>query len=601
MDNIFYLSNNKSTDNTRKKRFLMLNKPRIAKILDLDSENGPSQLRLGLVAAFFLYGAFGFLDVFMLSENYKFAWFIRYALITPFLIITFILSYTNIFRKIERPFLVFLVILGQIGILAMIVIAEPSEYAFFGYYAGLILIILWSSFVFQFTVKETLVIVICTILFYNIVAIMHQGLLAKGIQSKEFAWLLGNNFFTIGTGLLALIGSHHLLKSKQALREENVRFKEAKEKAEVSDQLKTSFLQNISHEIRTPMNSILGFINLLQEPDLSDDEKHEYFEIIRMSSDRMLNTMHNIIEVAKFESRIIETELSNFDVNVEVNQLIELIEPQARSKHLSIHTEIADIHNKLIIHSDKNKLRIILFNLLDNAIKFTVSGSITIGYTQQADAMHFYIKDTGIGIETDKQQEVFERFMQADSSTTRRYEGAGLGLTLAKAYTELLGGSISLDSKPGNGSTFRVVLPCGPISVVEKYVDSTYDTLPEAEKQHLVLIVEDDDANAFFLKSALRISGLKVIEAANGKEAVDICKYTPLVKLILMDLKMPVMDGFEATRRIRQFNKEVIIIAQTAYAFSDDRQKAMQAGCNDYMAKPTPGKQLLKMVKDYLA
>lgn len=158
---------------------------------------------------------------------------------------------------------------------------------------------------------------------------------------------------------MALIGSYHLKKSHQALQEENVKFK-AKEKAEQSDRLKTSFLQNISHEIRTPMNSILGFINLLQEPDLSDDEKQEYYDIIKTSSDRMLNTMHNIIEVAKFESRIIETELINFDVNAEINQLIELIEPQARSKHLSIHTEIADIHNKIFIHSDKNKLRIIL-------------------------------------------------------------------------------------------------------------------------------------------------------------------------------------------------------------------------------------------------
>ncbi len=579
----------------------MHNKARISKFLGFDSNVGSAQLRLGLIAAFFLYGVFGFLDVFMLSENYKSAWFIRYALITPFLIITFILSYTNIFRKIERPFLVFLVVLGQIGILAMIVIAEPTEYAFFGYYAGLLLVILWASFVFHFTVKETLFIIASAVLFYNIVAIMHQGLLSKGIHSKEFAWLLGNNFFTIGTGVMALIGSYHLKKSHQALQEENVKFKEAKEKAEQSDRLKTSFLQNISHEIRTPMNSILGFINLLQEPDLSDDEKQEYYDIIKTSSDRMLNTMHNIIEVAKFESRIIETELINFDVNAEINQLIELIEPQARSKHLSIHTEIADIHNKIFIHSDKNKLRIILFNLLDNAIKFTASGSITIGYVREAETLHFFVKDTGIGIEIDKQQAVFERFMQADSSTTRRYEGTGLGLTLAKAYTELLGGSIALESKPEKGSIFTVVLPCGPISDAEKVVSPfNFDALPETEKQHLVLIVEDDDANAFFLRSALRISGMEVLEASNGKEAVEICKKTPSIKLILMDLKMPVMDGFAATRHIRLFNKDVIIIAQTAYAFSDDRQKALQAGCNDYMAKPTPGKQLLKMVKDYL-
>lgn len=574
---------------------------RISKFLGFDSNVGSAQLRVGLIAAFFIYGVFGILDLFMLPENYKFAWFIRYALIAPFLIITFILSYTIVFQRFERLFLVFLVILGQIGILAMIVIAEPTEHAFFGYYAGLLLVILWASFVFQISVKETLLIIICAVLFYNIVAIMHQGLLTKGIHSKEFAWLLGNNFFTIGTGVLALIGSYHLKKSKQALQEENVKFKEAKEKAEQSDQLKTSFLQNISHEIRTPMNSILGFINLLQEPDLSDDEKQEYFDIIKMSSDRMLNTMHNIIEVSKFESRIIETELSNFDVNAEINQLIELIEPQASSKQLSVHVEIADIKNKLIIHSDKNKLRIILFNLLDNAIKFTASGSITTGYVREADTLHFFVKDTGIGIELDKQQAIFERFMQADSSTTRRYEGSGLGLTLAKAYTDLLGGSIALESKPEKGSTFTVVLPCGPILAVEKVEShSTFDALPVAEQQHLVLIVEDDEANAYFLRSALRISGLKVIEAANGKEAVEICKNTPSIKLILMDIKMPVMDGFEATKRIREFNKEVIIIAQTAYAFSDDRQKAMQAGCNDYMAKPTPGRQLLKMVKAYV-
>lgn len=571
------------------------------KLFSSDSNDESAQLRLGLIAAFFLYGIFGILDVVMLPESYMQAWMIRYAFITPLLFITYILSFTNIFRRVERPFLVFLVFLGQIGILAMIVIAEPTEEAFYGYYAGLILIILWASFVFQFTIKETLIIFLLAILLYNLVAILHQDFLSKGMNSKEFAWFLGNNFFTIATGLLALIGSYHLQKTKQALREENIKLKAAKEKAEGSDRLKTSFLQNISHEIRTPMNSILGFINLLQEPDISDDEKQEYYDIIKLSSDRMLNTMHHIIEVAKFESKLIEAEPSNFDLNAEIIQLIELNKPQALGKGLSLRLNIADSHHKFIIRSDKDKVRLILNSLLDNAIKFTDSGTVTIGYKPQTNSLHFFVKDTGIGIEDDKQQTIFERFMQADTSTTRRYEGTGLGLTLAKAYTDLLGGSISLSSAIGKGSTFQVTLPYKSVVVPEKTaVKLTPDQKTTSESQASVLIVEDDDSNAMYLQLALKQTGIKLIRVDNGLKAVEICRNYPGIQLILMDIKMPVMDGIEATKTIRQFNREVIIIAQTAYVFSDERVKAIEAGCNDFIAKPVNRNQLIKLVNGHL-
>ncbi len=573
----------------------------VEKIFDLDANNDSAQLRLGLIAAFFLYGIFGILDVVMLPESYQQAWIIRYAVIAPFLIITYILSFTSIFRKIQRPFLVFLVLLGQIGILAMIVIAEPSEDAFFGYYAGLILIILWASFAFQFTVKETLIIFVLAIILYNLVAILHQGLLAKGTESQEFAWFLGNNFFTIATGLLALIGSYHLQKTKQALREENIKLKDAKEKAEGSDRLKTSFLQNISHEIRTPMNSILGFINLLQEPDLSDDEKQEYYDIIKTSSDRMLNTMHNIIEVAKFESKLIETEPSDFDLNAEINQLIELNKAQAFGKGLSLHFDVVDSHHRFLIRTDKNKVRLILSSLLDNAIKFTDSGSVTIGYARETDILHFFVKDTGIGIELDKQQTIFDRFIQADTSTTRRYEGTGLGLTLAKAYTELLGGNIALSSAIDKGSTFQVSLPYK--AVVETEIATPEPSLQQntpSESQSL-LIVEDDDNNALYLELVLKQMDIKLIRVDNGLKAVQLCRTEPGIKIILMDLKMPVMDGIEATKTIRQFNREVVIIAQTAYVFSDERYKAIEAGCNEFIAKPVNRNQLIKLVEGYLS
>ncbi len=561
----------------------------------------PAQFRVGLIAAFFLYGIFGILDYFMLPDNYPVAWFIRFGLITPTLIIFYTASYTKIFRKIASPILVSLVFFGQLGIVAMIYYASPHEQAFYAYYAGLILIILWASFAFRLTSIENLIAFLAIILSYNAVAVFSQKLLSEGIGSSDFAWFLGNNFFLIGTGVLALLGSYQLEKSQELVAEENQKFKQAKEKAEESDRLKTSFLQNISHEIRTPMNSILGFLELLQDEEISDEEQREYYSIIRQSSDRMLHTMHNIIEVAKHESGLIEADITDFVADEVISDVLTMLAPFAESRQIKLEFRNTNDLHELRLSTDKHKFRLIVYSLVENAIKFTNEGSVAVGYECiQPGKVKIIISDTGIGIDPSKHELIFERFRQADDSNTRSHEGAGLGLTLAKAYTELLGGTIELQSEPGKGSTLTVLLNISHILVPRQIKPEKPANKTQARKKgRVLLIVEDDEYNANYLTVVANLIGIETIRVNNGLEAVEVCKSNPEVGLVLMDLKMPVMDGYEATQKIREFDKQLVIIAQTAYALSNDRQKAIASGCNDYFEKPIRYKKMTSLLKTH--
>lgn len=373
----------------------------------------------------------------------------------------------------------------------------------------------------------------------------------------------------------------------------------AKEKAEESDRLKSAFLANMSHEIRTPMNGILGFANLLKDPDLAGESQNEYIQIIQKSGVRMLNIINDIIDISKIEAGQIELSLSETNVNDQLKYIYTFFKPEVEQKGLQllVHTELSN--NEATIITDREKTYAVLTNLVKNAIKFTADGAIEFGYKHKNDTLEFYVKDSGTGIPKEQTDLIFERFRQGSESHNKNYEGSGLGLSISKAYIEMLGGKIWVESIHGEGSTFYFTLPYESketASVDE--VDLGVDLVPSMRKLK-IMIVEDDETSAKLLQLNVESIAKELIVACNGLEAVEKCRQNSDVELILMDMKMPVMDGFEATKQIRLFNKEVIIIAQTAYTLTGDREKALEAGCNNYLSKPIRKDQLLTVMKKY--
>lgn len=374
----------------------------------------------------------------------------------------------------------------------------------------------------------------------------------------------------------------------------------AKEKAEKSDRLKSAFLTNMSHEIRTPMNGILGFSELLKEPTLKNDDIQDYIEIIQISGKRMLNTINNIVDISKIESGLIQVNLYETNMNEKMDFIHHFFKPEVEYKGLKFSMKNSLSTNESIIITDNEKVYGILVNLIKNAIKFTDEGSINFGYDKKGEFLEFFVKDTGVGIPENKKDLIFERFRQGSESLNRAYEGSGLGLSIAKSYVEMLGGKIWLESQEGKGTTFYFTIPYIDASNKKTKITDT-DTDPiDYEQGQLkdlkVLVVEDDEISYSLLKRMLQKISKEILYAMTGAEAIEVCRNNPDLDLVLMDIRMPVMDGNEATRNIRQFNKDVIIIAQTAYAFSGDKETALQAGSTDYIAKPINRDRLYELI-----
>jgi len=374
----------------------------------------------------------------------------------------------------------------------------------------------------------------------------------------------------------------------------------AKEKAEESNRLKTAFLHNLSHELRTPMNGILGFLDLLRRPELDDEKKEKYIDIVQKSGQRLLNTVNDIVEIARIEAGEDLLYLSNFSLAETQNYLYDFFKPAADEKGLSFVCNRQVKGDAAMIRSDSQKLTGIMTNLINNAIKFTASGTVEFGDLIENQNLILYVKDTGIGIPDDRKEAIFERFVQADLNITRGYEGLGLGLSIVKAHVDSLGGSITLESRSGHGTEFRVTIPYNPVKekpVAQQQADKEKDVF--GVRGATILVVDDDEINLQYVENLLEGESVTLIKASGGEEAIQLVKGNPKVSLVLMDLKMPGMNGLEATAEIRKFNKTIPIVAQTAYAVSGDMEKALNAGCNDYLAKPIRQKALIRMIQKY--
>jgi hypothetical protein len=414
---------------------------------------------------------------------------------------------------------------------------------------------------------------------------------------------------------------HDITERNQSLRE----LIKAKDQAEESDRLKSAFLANMSHEIRTPMNGILGFAELLKTPGLTGKQQQEYIGIIKKSGDRMLNIINDIVDISKIEARLMEVDLKTSDVNEQLDYIYTFFEPQAHAKGIKLTHTLGLPSNEAIIITDREKLYAILTNLVKNAIKFTDSGTIELGYEligpkgetitpgmlvyhrgpveNNPMELRFFVRDSGIGIPENRQCAVFDRFVQADIADTRAFQGAGLGLSISKAYVEMLGGQIWVESQEGKGATFYFTLPYATGS------GEKTDSYPEVSPQDIkdpfiplkILIVDDDPISVLLISLATKNISKEVLSVSTGRDAVEACRAHPDTDMVLMDVKMPEMDGYEATRLIRQFNTGVVIIAQTAFGLAGENEKAMQAGCDDYISKPLNIALLKSMIKKHFA
>ena len=427
------------------------------------------------------------------------------------------------------------------------------------------------------------------------------------VSKKEFLFkkkngeimtgLFATKFIYINKESFIISSINDITERKQA----ELELIKAKEKAEESDRLKSAFLTNMSHEIRTPMNGILGFSELLKEPNLTSDEQQDYIQTIQISGSRMLNTINNIVDISKIESGLTKVDINETNLNEKIEFTYKFFKPEVEIKGIKFSFKNGLQSKEAIINTDNEKVYAILTNLVKNAIKFTYEGSIEFGYEKKGEYLEFFVKDTGVGIPQKQHQIIFKRFRQGSESHNRGYEGSGLGLSIAKSYIEMLGGEIWVESQEGKGSTFYFTIPYNAVSEEKiELLNAVSEKLKEVEIKKLkVLIVEDDEISYSLLSRMLQKLSYEVLHAITGVEAIEACRDNPDLDLVLMDIRMPEMDGNEATRQIRQFNKDVIIIAQTAYGFSSDKEKTIEAGCNDYISKPINKNLLYDLIKKH--
>jgi PAS domain S-box-containing protein len=393
------------------------------------------------------------------------------------------------------------------------------------------------------------------------------------------------------------IQNEELSSSFEQLNQLNKELVKAKDKAEESDRLKSAFLANMSHEIRTPMNAIVGFADLLKETNLPNDKIEKYLQIINTNSHQLLAIINDIIDISKIEAGQVRVVNSSFSLNNLMNNVFSVYKSIAQLKGIEM-----VLHNSLPEHecsiiADETRLQQVLNNLLSNAIKFTVEGKIEFGYNIKENKVVFFVKDTGIGIEPENYNLVFERFRQVEDHVARKFGGTGLGLSISKALVELMEGFIHVESEIDKGSTFIFDIPYRKYhnEVTPIALDTPVSAIVDLTGKS-VLIAEDEEANFFYIKELLTKTNANIYHAWNGRDAVEYFTNNK-VDLVIMDIKMPEMDGYEATRQIKKISNKIPIIAQTAYAMADDRSKALDAGCDYYVSKPINKQIFLVLIK----
>ena len=404
-----------------------------------------------------------------------------------------------------------------------------------------------------------------------------------------------------------IIGALTISRDITTLKKAHEDLIKANIEAEASNRLKSSFLANISHEIRTPLNSVVGFANLLLANDITNEVKEEYIEHINHNSEKLLQIIGDIIDLSRLESSQIEITYEEASVNSIVNEIVEDARKIVRRNEKSI---IIDVRNLLedngdLIFTDRVWLKRVLNHLMDNAVKFTLEGSVRLTYAKENENLVFRIRDTGIGINKENLDHIFEEFRQEIDGHHRPFEGLGVGLTLAKEVVERMGGKIFVQSEKGVGSEFSFSIPYRPAGgstrIKSKLTTSSDQTsLPLNWTRRKCLLVDDNKDVLLYLNRVLLDTGINILTARSGIEAIEIVKNVPDIDVVLLDMQMPEMNGIEATREIRKIRRDIPIIAQTAFIFEDDKDIILEAGCDACLIKPIRKDHLLTVMSSFI-
>ncbi|MCD6367315.1 MAG: PAS domain S-box protein, partial [Bacteroidales bacterium] len=385
----------------------------------------------------------------------------------------------------------------------------------------------------------------------------------------------------------AAINEEYLVKNEE--------LDDALKKAQESDRLKSVFLANMSHEIRTPMNGIIGFADLLSTTELPVTDQKQFLQIIKNSGEQLLQIINDILDYSKLEAGQMTVAKEKVSLMEVIHKIKIDFSKRAEEKGLDFILECPKSLNEVILETDEYKLIQILNNLLSNALKFTEKGQIFLECIAERKHIKFFVRDTGIGISPEKQAIIFERFRQADEKLSRKYGGTGLGLSISKGFVKLLGGTIGLESQQGVGTSFWFTIPYYHQKET-LHLEKSGNQLAFDWSNKTFLIVEDYFNNYKFLEILLKVTGAKTLAADTGKKAIEMVRSHPEIDVVLMDIKLPDITGYKATREIRKFNESVIIIAQTAYAFENDESEALKSGCNAYISKPINRKELFQII-----
>lgn len=401
-----------------------------------------------------------------------------------------------------------------------------------------------------------------------------------------------------------------IIESEQQLKEQNNEFKKlneeykrqntelvsAKERAEESDQLKTAFLQNMSHEIRTPLNAISGFTEILLRQGLAEEKRQSYSAIVKNSSNQLLSIINDILTVSAIDTHQEKLSLQAVCINDVLKELYVIFKSQTDAKRLDLSYSAGLPDEQSVTYADKTKLIQVLTNLISNAIKFTHEGGISFGYMLKEKTLHFYVKDSGIGIFYSDQQKIFKRFYQVHAvNNNNQYGGTGLGLSICKAFVELMGGQLAVYSQKDEGAEFSFTLPY----VVPELKEGLTPEKIDCDEQYAILIAEDEEYNFMYLEELLMPLQCRIVRAKNGREAIDFCLADRSIQLVLMDIKMPVLNGYAAAIEIKKLLPNLPIIAQSAYTLAQDRERYSELSFDDFISKPISEELLMEKINKY--
>lgn len=424
----------------------------------------------------------------------------------------------------------------------------------------------------------------------------------RALTSKGWRWIAWSDTALLGNDkkIEAIVGIGRDVTERKLAEAE---LKRAKEKAEESDRLKTAFLNNMSHEIRTPLNGILGFTDLMNNPDTLPEKREFYARIINQSSIQLLSVIDDIINIATIEAGQEKIREGLTDVNLVMQGIYDQLRHKADAKQLNFNYHSLLGAQDSMILCDTTKLTQVLTNIVGNAIKFTNAGIVQFDCRLKDNLLHFCVKDSGIGIPKEYQEMIFERFRQAHSNDIREYGGNGLGLSISRAYVQLLGGRIWVESEPQKGSKFHFTIPHKPYHASSNIKKQIETIMPSFKKQgsKTILLAEDEYSNFILIDVIMQHENFRIIHVENGEMAIDAVLKNPDINLVLMDVEMPGMNGLEATRIIKQNKPELPVIAITAYAFDGDKDKALEAGCAAYITKPFVKEDLLDIINKHLS